>query len=89
VDGDVANAIELSKKLGGSTTVRQCMLKQVYEYMTARDAALDKDEDGSDVDKCRVDGLDKALVDKKGDLREAIVAWVKSPDFVWRPAQAQ
>lgn len=86
IDGPFADGLELSQKLGTSATVRQCMMQQWYEYATGRDVtgSLVAGDDGPD--KCRLETLDKAVADHKGDLREGLIALVKTPDFVWRPA---
>ncbi|MDX2019768.1 MAG: DUF1592 domain-containing protein [Deltaproteobacteria bacterium] len=84
VDGKFNGAVELSAKLASSETVRHCMMKHLYEYATGRDAEGTVEDEG--IDSCRLKALDQLLLEKKGDLREALVGFVTSPDFVWRPA---
>jgi hypothetical protein len=88
VDGDVRDALDLSSRLGSSKDVQRCVMTQLYEYATGRDAvgAKARDENSDGIDACRTDEIEKALAAKNGDLREALVALVKQPDFVWRPA---
>lgn len=83
VDGPFNGAVELSERLGESATVRHCMLQQWYEYGTGRQSQGNFEEEGLDV--CRLKALDEVLVENGGDMREALIAFVGSPDFVWRP----
>lgn len=87
VDGPVKDAVELSDKLGQSATVRQCMMRFWYEQAIGRDAqgALFKGREEDGVDACRLKALDEVLLKKNGDMREALVAHIRSGDFVWRP----
>ncbi|MCG5052763.1 MAG: DUF1592 domain-containing protein [Myxococcales bacterium] len=89
IDGPFQNAVDLTKKLATSETVRQCIVSQFYEYVTGRTAAGNLSQDDPDsegVDVCRVRAMDKAVKDAGGDLREGLVQYVKSADFIWRPA---
>lgn len=85
IDGPFTDLVDLSKKFGDSETVRQCLTTQFYEYAVGRTAAgsIALDEEG--VDKCRLSALDTAVKAKNGDLREALLQYVKSVDFVTRP----
>jgi hypothetical protein len=91
VDGPVKNAIELSAKLGNSALVRQCFLRQWYEHAVGRDAegAIFPGRSKDGVDVCRLNALDKVLMDNNGDVRKALVEYAKSPDFIWRPDVSQ
>ncbi|MDX2021081.1 MAG: DUF1592 domain-containing protein [Deltaproteobacteria bacterium] len=87
VDGPFANAVDLSKKLGKSKSAAACLTQQWYEYLTGRDAdGVIAPEPSDGADACRIKKMVEAADAKGGDLREAFVAWVKSPDFQWRPA---
>ncbi len=76
-DGPVANAIELSQRLGDSRQVHGCMARQWLGFATG----VDPQEDD-----CRVDRLTDVLMAAKGDVHTMLLALVKSPDFLTRNA---
>jgi hypothetical protein len=77
VDGPFTGGVELSKKLAQSKTVQTCVAQSWFQYALGRDLA--------DADSCRLAKLNLALSDAGGDVRELLVALVKSPEFVYRP----
>ncbi len=85
-DGDFTDLVQLTKRFGDSVSVRQCMTTQMYEYATGRDAEGSLIDGSEGVDNCRLEGLDKAVADSGGDLREALVKYAATDDFVWRAA---
>lgn len=87
IDGPFTNAVDLSKKMGKSSSVAACLTQQWYEYLTGRDAdGVIAPEESDGVDACRIKKMIDATKAKGGDLREGIVAFIKSPEFQWRPA---
>ncbi len=77
VDGPFTGGVELSKRLAQSKTVASCVAQNWFEYALGRDVAT--------ADTCRLAKLNAALADAGGDVRELLVALVKSPEFVFRP----
>lgn len=74
VDGPFTGAVELSQRLADSVTVRQCVAKQWFEYAMGRELSA--------ADQCRFEQLQEEFERADGDIRELLVAWVKSPEFV-------
>jgi hypothetical protein len=78
VDGPFKNAVDLSLKLGNSTTVANCAVQRWFEHAHGRDRVEE--------DSCRLQAMQKALAAASGNLRELVVAIVRSDDFRTRPA---
>jgi hypothetical protein len=76
VDGPFNGGVELSKKLAQSKTVQTCVAQNWFQYALGRDLATE--------DSCRLAKLNLALSDAGGDVRELLIALVKSPEFVYR-----
>jgi len=78
IDGQFDGAADMGKKLAGSAQVRACIASQWLGYALA----VRRDE----LDACMVSPLTKSLESSKGDLRELVVALVKSDAFRHRLA---
>jgi hypothetical protein len=78
VDWQFNDAIDLSQKLADSAPMQSCVARNWFAYAQGRDAG--------DADACRLQGLEATLAAAKGDVRELLVAMIKSNDFVYRPA---
>jgi hypothetical protein len=78
VDGPVANAIELSKKLATSAQVAQCVAVNWFSYANGRGQVMD--------DTCSVVRLTEALTKSGGDLRELVLAQTQTDAFLYRVA---
>jgi hypothetical protein len=76
VDWQLNGAIDLSTKLADSAVAQDCLANNWLEYALGRDL-----ETG---DQCRAAKLNVALADAKGDIREMLVALIKSDEFVYR-----
>jgi hypothetical protein len=73
VDGPVTNAVDLANKLAGSAQVHTCMTKEWLRYAYARV------EDQTDT--CNIQLMDQAFTAGNSDIRELLVAIVKSNEF--------
>lgn len=82
VGGDVAGpfdgAVELGRKLAGSQQVRACVAGHVLAYALG----VTREQ----LDDCTIDPVVKAFAAAKGDMRELLVAVVKSDAFRMRAA---
>ncbi len=76
-DGPFTGAVELGRKLASSPRVQQCVSSQWlgYSFGVGRD----------EIDACTVESVGNAFQVAKGDLRELLVAVVKSEAFRHRP----
>ncbi len=77
IDGKFDGAVAMGKKLAESRQVRGCIASQWLGYALA----VRREH----VDACMTDPLVKALEASSGDLREMVVALVKSAAFRHRP----
>ena len=77
LDGKFDGAADMGKKMAARPQVRACVASQWLGYALA----VRRD----DLDACMVSPLVKALESAKGDLRELVVALVKSDAFRHRP----
>ena len=77
IDWQVNGAVELSQRLAESPQVQSCAARKWFEYAQGR--AIDP------ADECRVRTLQGALQAAGGDIRELLVALVKTPEFIYRP----
>jgi hypothetical protein len=77
LDGKFNGAADMGKKMAASAQVRACVAAQWLGYALA----VRRD----DLDACMVSPLVKALDSAKDDLRELVVALVKSDAFRHRP----
>jgi Protein of unknown function (DUF1592)/Protein of unknown function (DUF1588)/Protein of unknown function (DUF1595)/Protein of unknown function (DUF1585)/Protein of unknown function (DUF1587) len=77
IDGKFDGAVEMGKKLAESRQVRGCLAAQWLGYALA----VRRDN----VDACMTEPLVKTLEASNGDLREMVVALVKSNAFRYRP----
>jgi hypothetical protein len=77
LDGPFADAVEMGQKLAESRQVRACVAKQWLGYALAVRR--------NNVDACMLEPLVGALESAGGDLRELVVALVKSSAFRYRP----
>jgi hypothetical protein len=78
VDGPFTGGVELSRKLAGSKALQICAARNWFQYAVGRTLATE--------DECRLGKLGAVLGETGGDVRELLVAMVKSPEFVWRRA---
>ncbi len=77
VAGPFVGGVELSQRLAESEQVRECVAENWYAYALGR-ALVEQDE-------CQLASVKQSLTDAGGDIRELLVALVKSPDFIYRP----
>ncbi len=82
-DGPVANASEMIDKLATSEDVQRCVARQWFRHGFAREVS---DAEG---DTCALDLLDTALADSGGDVRELLLAFVRTESFTHRRLIAQ
>lgn len=82
-DGPVANAGELIDKLASSEDVQRCVARQWFRHGFAREVS---DAEG---DTCALDLLDGALADSGGDIRELLLAFVRTQSFTHRRLAAE
>jgi hypothetical protein len=75
-DLQIEGGVDLSRKLADSKEVQACVTTAWFEYAAGRDVATG--------DQCRLAKLSGALADARGDIRELLVALIKSPEFVYR-----
>jgi hypothetical protein len=80
VDGPFDGAVQLGTKLSESNQVRRCVADQWLAYAFGVRPG--------EIDPCAVDPVLRAFNDAKGDLRELLVAVVKSDAFRFRAAEA-
>lgn len=79
LDGAYASSAELLDALARSTSVKQCLARQLFRSTAARSDASVKDaEDGF------VEVWKQLPVDQQDHLAEVLVAFVKSPTFIQR-----
>ena len=71
-------ALELSTRLAASPEVERCVATRWFEYAVGRERVTG--------DRCRVETFEGALARSGGDVRAMLVEWVKSPEFIVRPA---
>lgn len=76
IDWQLNGAIDLSAKLADSPVAQSCVANNWFEYALGRDLET--------ADQCRMAKLSVALADARGDIREMLVALVKTPEFVYR-----
>jgi hypothetical protein len=77
IDGNFDGAVAMGAKLAESRQVRACIANQWLGYALAVRR--------NNLDACMTDPLVKALDASNGDLRELVVALVKSAAFRYRP----
>jgi hypothetical protein len=77
IDWQLAGGIDLSTKLADSPEVQSCVASRWFEYAIGRELTT--------ADQCRMGKLNLALAAAGGDIRELLVALVKSPEFIYRP----
>jgi hypothetical protein len=73
VTGSYEDAVELADRLAESRTVRECVATHYLRYALGREETTG--------DRCQIDALADALQASGGDLRELVVAIVRSPSF--------
>lgn len=73
VDGAVEDAGELGSRLASSPRVQSCVAQRVFAFSLGRRP--------SPTDSCTISKLDGALSAHDGDLREALIALIKTPTF--------
>lgn len=73
VDGSFDGAVELAKKLSRSKQVQRCMVRQLFRYTFSRG-------DGAK-DRCTIDALARRFAAEQHDVRELLVALVRSDAF--------
>jgi hypothetical protein len=78
VDGPFTGGVELSRRLADSKAVQICAARSWFQFAVGRTLGAE--------DECRLGKLGAVLADSGGDVRELLVALVKSPEFVWRRA---
>jgi Protein of unknown function (DUF1592)/Protein of unknown function (DUF1588)/Protein of unknown function (DUF1585)/Protein of unknown function (DUF1595)/Protein of unknown function (DUF1587) len=72
-NGPFDGALELSRRLAGSEHVRVCVANKWLGYALGRGTV--------ETDACAIEGLARALTDSGGNMRELLVAVVKSTAF--------
>ena len=77
-DGPAANAMELSKKLGQSAQVAQCVAANWFSYANGRGQVQG--------DACSLMHVTEALTKSGGDLRELVLAQTQTDAFLYRIA---
>jgi hypothetical protein len=77
IDWQLNGGVDVSQKLADAPQVSACVLRYWYEFAVGRAA--------DDSDTCRLQRLGDVLTAAHGDVREVLVAIVKSPEFVVRP----
>lgn len=78
VDGPVANAMELTKKLPESAQVQQCVAANWFSYANGRGQVAE--------DSCSVVHVTEALAKSGGNLRELVLAQTQTDAFLYRVA---
>ncbi len=76
LDGPVANALELMRKLGDSPLVRQNFIRHAFRYWMGRNETIE--------DAATLQMLDKVYVDSGGSMKELIAAILTSDAFLYR-----
>jgi Protein of unknown function (DUF1592)/Protein of unknown function (DUF1588)/Protein of unknown function (DUF1595)/Protein of unknown function (DUF1585)/Protein of unknown function (DUF1587) len=76
MDWQLNGAIDMSAKLADSPVAQGCVASNWFEYALGRDIET--------ADQCRMAKLSVALAEAGGDIREMLVALVKTPEFVYR-----
>ena len=77
VDGVFRGGVELSQRLSQSAQVRACVARKWFEYALGRELGVQ--------DECRFAKLNLAFTETGGDVRELLVALVRSDEFIYRP----
>ncbi len=80
LDGPFTGAIELMEKMGASTQVQDCVVKQFFRYAFARGE--------SDADTCTLAGLGAAFAESGSNFRELMVSVTQSDPFLFRNTEA-
>lgn len=78
VDGPVADAIGLTKKLAESPQVQKCVAANWFSYANGRGAMMD--------DSCSIAHLTDSLATSGGDLRELVLEQTQTDAFLYRVA---
>ncbi|MDX2019403.1 MAG: DUF1592 domain-containing protein [Deltaproteobacteria bacterium] len=81
IDGTFNGAVELGKKLAGSTQVQRCLTSQWLAFALATTH--------EELDECVVEPIVQRFAAKGHDLRELLVAIATSDAFRFRPASNQ
>jgi hypothetical protein len=76
VDWQLNGPIDLSAKLADSPVAQGCVANNWLEYALGRELET--------ADQCRMAKLSVALADAGGDIREMLIALIKSSEFVYR-----
>ncbi|HUS64765.1 MAG TPA: DUF1592 domain-containing protein [Kofleriaceae bacterium] len=76
VDGAFVGPVELGRKLAGSAQVQTCVATHWFEVAHGRSATPE--------DACSIDQLEARLAETGGDLRELLVALVRTDAFRYR-----
>jgi len=78
VDGPVANAVELTKKLGQSAQVQKCVAVDWFRYANGRGE--------TQADTCSIARANAAMTKAGGDLRELVLSLTQTDAFLYRVA---
>ncbi|MES1187610.1 MAG: DUF1592 domain-containing protein [Myxococcales bacterium] len=78
LDGPVANAIELTKKLGDSAQVQKCVTVNWFRYANGRGEVMN--------DSCSIAKVADAVAKSNGDLRELVLSLTQTDAFLYRVA---
>lgn len=78
VDGPVANAVELSKKLAQSAQVQQCVTVNWFRYANGRGESMQ--------DSCSILRALSTFKESGGDLRALVLAQTQTDAFLYRAA---
>jgi hypothetical protein len=78
VDGPVANAIELTKKLADSAQVQKCVTVNWFRYANGRGEVMN--------DSCSIAKVADAVAKSNGDLRELVLSLTQTDAFLYRVA---
>jgi hypothetical protein len=77
VEGTFVGGVALSQRLAQSRQVQDCVAENWYAYALGRTL--------EEQDECQRTRLKQSLADAGGDIRELLVAVVRSPEFIYRP----
>lgn len=78
LDGTFAGAVELSERIAGSHTARDCLATNWYRYTFGRQEQAE--------DACSVAQVQERFRDSEGSLKELLVALTQTDAFLYRPA---
>jgi hypothetical protein len=81
VDGEFRGATELAAKVAQSATAKTCFAAQLMSTSTGKDVTLPTSR--SEASQRAVESISDRFV-SSGDIRELVLTWVSSSDFIER-----